>query len=126
MPGARDHTELEVWQLSDEVRVRIYRVCGSPEFRTHLDLSRQLMDAADSACSNIAEGFGRFYPREFARFLRISKGSLAEVADRLRGAVLRGLVDRAEADSITQLTHRARGASTRLIQYLESRSGPRK
>jgi four helix bundle protein len=125
MAGVRDHTELDAWKLADEVRVHVYRLCRSRAFQPHFDLVHQLMDAADSACSNIAEGFSRFYPKEFARFLKISRGSLAEVADRLRGAVLRGLLDQEEADMIIRLTLRARGACSRLIQYLDTASPPR-
>ena len=72
----------------------------------------------------MAEGFARFYPKEHARFLRIAKGSLAEVVDRLRSAVLRKLVSQEEADRITRLADRAQGASTRLIKYLETSDGP--
>jgi len=82
------------------------------------------MDAADSACANIAEGFGRYYPKEFARFVRISKGSLAEVKDRLRSAVLRRLMTEAEANEIIVLVNRAQGACTGLIRYLDDADAP--
>ena len=82
------------------------------------------MDAADSACANIAEGFGRYYPKEFARFLRISKGSLGEVKDRLRSAVLRRLITEADADEIIVLANRAQGACTKLARYLDDAEAP--
>lgn len=72
----------------------------------------------------MAEGFARFYPKEHARFLRIAKGSLAEVVDRLRSAVLRKLVTQEEADRIIRVADRSQGASTRLIVYLETSDGP--
>ena len=72
----------------------------------------------------MAEGFARFYPKEHARFLRIAKGSLAEVVDRLRSAVLRKLVTQEEADRISHLANRSQGACTRLIKYLERSEGP--
>lgn len=92
--------------------------------QAHVRMVDQLTDAADSGCSNIAEGFHRFYPREFIRFLRIANGSLGEVIDRLRGAVKRRLVDASEAEAITRLARRAIGASVKLIQYLEGCDGP--
>jgi four helix bundle protein len=122
MAGLHDYKELDVWQLADQVRVEINRICSSDEFRSHQRLRHQLLDAAESACANIAEGFARFYPKEHARFLRISRGSLAEVADRLRSAVLRGLVEEGEAARITVLTRRARGAASGLIRYLDPKS----
>ena len=124
MAAARDHSELDAWKLADEVRTHVYRLCGTPEFQNHLGLWHQLTDAADSACSNIAEGFARFYPKDFARFLRISRGSLAEIADRLKSAVLRGLVTQADADKVVKLTKRARGACAALIRYLDDAEPP--
>jgi len=76
--------------------------------------------AAESPCPNIAEGFSRFYPREFARFVRIAKGSLSELLDHLKLAVRRQLIDPETAKSLDSLTRRARGACTGLIRYLES------
>lgn len=86
--------------------------------KSHFKVVDQLTDAADSACSNIAEGFHRFYPKEIARFVKIAKGSLAEVIDRLRGAVKRGLADPTEAQAITVLARRSMGA------YLAERHRP--
>ena len=120
MAGWRSHTEIDGWKLADEVRVEVYRVCSSRKWQAHRELRDQLTDAVDSACANMAEGFARFYPREHARYLRIAKGSLAEVVDRLRSAVLRKLISQEEADRISRLADRAQGACTRLIRYLES------
>ena len=124
MTGWRSHTEIDAWQLADQVRVEVYRICSSRIWQEHSDLRQQLTRAADSGCANMAEGFARFYPKEHARFLRIAKGSLAEVVDRLRSAVLRRLITQEEADRISRLADRAQGAATRLIRYLESSEGP--
>ena len=126
MAGRRSLTELDAWKLADQVRVEVTRVCSSRRFQRHRRLQLQLLDAADSGPANIAEGFARFYPKEFARFLRIGKASLAEVVDRLRSAVLRGLITPEAADHISRLSDRAQGACTRLIQYLEKSQGARR
>ena len=124
MAGWRSHTEIDAWRFADQVRVEVYRICASRKWDAHRDLRDQLTDAADSACANMAEGFARFYPKEHARFLRIAKGSLAEVVDRLRSAVLRKLVSQEEADRISRIADRSQGASTRLIRYLEKSDRP--
>jgi four helix bundle protein len=52
---------------------------GKPEVRRRFQYCDQLSDAARSAPRNIAEGFARYRHKEFAQFVRIAKGSEAEV-----------------------------------------------
>ena len=124
MAGVRDHTELDCWRLSDQLQIEIYRITSTRGFRSALDLKAQLIDAAESATSNIAEGFSRYYPRDNARFVRIAKASLSEVINRLRAALLRGLITEVDAAALTTLARRARGACTGLILYLERANPP--
>jgi four helix bundle protein len=124
MAGARDFTELQAWQLADQVRVEIDRITGTSAFRRHPKLREQLLDAADSACSNTAEGFARFKPKDFARFVRISRGSLSEILDRLISARRRGLINEEDFQRISSLARRAKGACTGLINYLDSAEEP--
>lgn len=46
-------------------------------------LKNQLLRSTLSVSSNIAEGFGRTYNKEFIRFLRIAVGSLYEAQSQL-------------------------------------------
>jgi len=124
MAGARDFTELQAWQLADQVRTEIDRITATPAFRRHPKLQEQLLDAADSACSNTAEGFSRFKPKDFARFVRISRGSLSEILDRLFAARRRGLLNDDDYELISNLARRARAACTALINYLDSAEEP--
>ena len=95
-----------------------------PEFRHHLWLGTQLRKAANSACANIGEGFSRFRPREFARFLNISKASLTEICEHLEDVLGLGLAEADEVVRIREYVRRARGAATALIRYLDSASEP--
>ncbi len=81
---AKEFTELVAWQLSDELRRLIFaNSCAASYVARDFKYCNQSKDAARSAASNIAEGFGRFRHREFAQFLRIAMGSLSEVSDLL-------------------------------------------
>ena len=86
MAGARHFTELIVWQLADELRRATLALTDRPAFRRDLKLHSQTEDAVNSACRNMAEGFGCETHREFARFLRIARRSLNELQDAYEAA----------------------------------------
>ncbi|MCS7193162.1 MAG: four helix bundle protein [Armatimonadetes bacterium] len=75
--------DLEVWQKSRELVRAIYVVTKSTEFQRERWLQEQIRKAAVSVMSNIAEGFGRHTKGEFARFLNMARGSLAELQSHL-------------------------------------------
>ncbi len=72
-------TKLIVWQAAMTLVKHIYlytRQFPSSEF---YGLSQQMRRAAISIPSNIAEGSQRTSDKEFSYFLRVAKGSLAEL-----------------------------------------------
>jgi len=121
---AHDHTELDAWKLADELRAEINRLVELRPLKIRPRLVEQLLDSAESACANLAEGFSRYLPRDFARFVRISRGSLSEIIDRLRAAVQRRLLSKDETAKADSLARRSRGACTKLIIYLERADPP--
>jgi four helix bundle protein len=120
VPGVRDHTELDAWRLAGEFWRVVQDLLSKRGFHADPDLRDQLRRAARSGPPNIAEGFARYYPRDFARFLRIVNGSMAESVEHLHQAQEQGLISIAERDDACALARRTRGACTRLIVYLES------
>jgi len=79
----RTHKELIVWQLSVDLVVRIYKVTAKFPKSEIYGLVNQLRRSAISVPSNIAEGAARNSHKEFARFLYIARGSLAELQTQL-------------------------------------------
>lgn len=75
-----------------ELAEAVYRVTAlfSPDER--FGLTSQLRRAAVSVPSNIAEGFGRQSRSEYLRFLRIARGSLAELGTQIELACRVGLM----------------------------------
>ncbi|MDA1306255.1 MAG: four helix bundle protein [Acidobacteria bacterium] len=119
--GAQRYEELHAWQLSRQLADEVAKVLAMRRAADDFDLFNQLRSASRSSCRNIAEGFGRYYPKEFAQFLRIARGSLLETGEHLRDARAAGWIDSKQEAELVRLRDRAVGATTRLIRYLDSK-----
>ena len=75
----RDFKKLEIWRRSHKLALYVYRVTKEFPKAELFGLTSQIRRAASSVPINIAEGCGRYSPKELARFLVISSGSLSEV-----------------------------------------------
>jgi four helix bundle protein len=73
------HRSLIAWQKAMDLTVACYDVSQSLRRVRQADIGSQLLRAAVSVPSNIAEGHGRGTAKDFARFLDMSLGSLGEV-----------------------------------------------
>lgn len=71
-------TDLKVWQRSHALVLEIYRVTATFPADERFGLVSQLRRAAVSVPCNIAEGTKRQRAPDYARFLNIAEGSLAE------------------------------------------------
>jgi four helix bundle protein len=71
--------DIIAWQKARVMVNDIYRVTNDGKFSRDYALRDQLRRAAISVMLNIAEGFARRTDKEFARFLFIAHGSVAEV-----------------------------------------------
>ncbi len=72
--------ELDVWQRACRLSVEIFEIFGDCRY---INLRSQIERAGLSVPSNIAEGAERGGSREFGQFLKIAKGSCAEVRTQL-------------------------------------------
>ena len=71
--------DLKVWQRSHALVLEVYRRTASFPDGERFGLISQLRRAAVSVPTNIAEGSKRQRSQDYARFLNIAEGSLAEV-----------------------------------------------
>jgi len=122
--GAKRYTDLEVWQLANNVRCLVRDIVGRLDPVKDAWLRQQLRKAANSACAAISEGFGRYTPLDFARFLRISKGSLEEIRDHGTEPEVAAVTTPDERDELETAIGRAIGAEVRLIGYLRTAKAP--
>ena len=92
--------DLIAWQKARALAARIHGVVNAGTFGRDFSFRNQLWSAALSVPSNIAEGFERFGPGEFAHFLSIAKASCAEVRSDLYVAHDVGHIDEATMKSL--------------------------
>ena len=124
MAGAHHFTELDCWQLANELKKSLYRVGKRPVVRKDTKFHDQLVDAAASAPRNIAEGFARRTHREFSRYLDIARASLNECDNHIRDAVDRGYLSKEESIDLLHMTARACGATAGLQRHLRNNPDP--
>ena len=127
--GVRRYRDLEVWQLARELERRVCAFIAELHVKHDFDFCDQIRRSSRSASRNIAEGFGRFYPGDFARMLRIALGSLNETSDHLDAGLESQYLSTELHAELMQLTNRATGAAVNLVKYLdgcERRKPPRK
>jgi len=122
--GVDRFEDLIAWQLADQLQTAIF------EFTSRLPVSRdfkycdQIRDSIRSAKRNTAEGFGRYYPKEFARFLRIAAGSLHETKNHLQDGLKQGYLSTDHHEALKRLCLRAMKANVRLTAYLRHATAP--
>jgi four helix bundle protein len=77
--AVRSYRELIAWKKSMDLTEAIYTATRDWPKDEVYGLTNQIRRAAVSIPSNIAEGQGRFSPKEFMHYLIIAHGSLLEV-----------------------------------------------
>ena len=75
--------KLKIWQKAMDIAVEVYEVSTSLPLDEKFNLIHQIKKCAVSIPSNIAEGSGRNYDKEFVQFLGIANGSTFELITQL-------------------------------------------
>ena len=107
--------ELEVWKRSCRLAVDITRALSATK---QFALRDQMVRAAVSIPSNIAEGAERDSQRDFIRFLRIAKGSAAELRTQSYIASRLEIRDKASAEKLIRETKEISAMLQGLIRSL--------
>ncbi|MCX6246947.1 MAG: four helix bundle protein [Bacteroidetes bacterium] len=120
MTTIRSHMDLDVWKMSMDFVDELYSITDTFPSSEKFGLASQLRRAGVSIPSNIAEGAGRFYEKEFIQFLYISMGSLSEIETQLEIAKRRGYIKSIEPQRTTMI--RIRKMINGLIKQLRSKT----
>jgi four helix bundle protein len=118
--GFRRFTDMRAWQAALDYKRAVYGVCAENPIAGDRELRRQLEESVKGPPAHIAEGFGRFSPPDFARFLVIARSSLMESQNHLIDAVDRGYLSEETAARLNALAEVALEETTGLMEYLQS------
>ncbi|MEO8140977.1 MAG: four helix bundle protein [Gemmatimonadota bacterium] len=114
--------DLEVWQRSLRLAVKIDECCSNGALARNFGLKDQMRRAAVSIMSNIAEGFERRSVASFRYFLRVAKGSAAELRAQIYLCTERGYLEQPLADNLIIESEIISRLLAALLRYLETRS----
>ena len=118
--GVRRFTQLRAWQACAAYKKAVYRLCESGPLSMDWDRRRQLEKAVAGPPACIAEGFGRFNPADFARFVVMARSSLMESQNHLLDAVDKGHITEESRREQDALAEAALQEVTGLMEYLQS------
>jgi four helix bundle protein len=93
----KSYRDLEVWQSGMDLAVECYRVAKLMPKTEEFRITSQLLRAAASVPANVAEGWMRASRKDYARFIGIARGSVAEVETFVLLSVRTGLLPPQEA-----------------------------
>ncbi len=119
---ARSFRELIVWNKAMAMVEAAYLIVGALPTVERYRLGDQIARASISVAANIAEGCGRSSTRDYARFLSMARGSLAETETLLLLAARLGYVRDAELTPLLDLVTEIGKMLVALQRYLRSKT----
>jgi four helix bundle protein len=117
---ARRFEDLLAWQRMRELSIEVWHATDQPPASTNFKFRDQIRDASESAERNIAEGFGRYNPGEFAHFLDVSRASALETKTLLTKGLAVGYWKQEDFARLDKLADRGIQAVAKLQRYLRS------
>lgn len=113
--------DLKVWQKAVALAVKVYEITGKDAFKkSDFSLKDQMRRAAVSIGSNISEGDQMDSDKTSARYLRIAKGSTAELFTQ---AVISNRIGYLSADDFEYLRRECKETLAMLAKLIEFRIG---
>ncbi|VAV90828.1 hypothetical protein MNBD_ACTINO01-2278 [hydrothermal vent metagenome] len=112
-----DYRKLRVYELALSIAADTYVLTRRMPRSETFSLAQQMNRAAISIVSNIAEGAGRGDSRDFARFLRIARGSACELEAQVTLGERVGLIDNDAASLLRERIEKAKATITSLERH---------
>ncbi len=122
--SVRSYRDLMVWKKGMTLAAAVYRLTRRLPKHEEYRISGQMIRAATSVPANLAEGHGRGTRRDYAHFVSIAKGSLAELETFLLLIADLDLAPRAEIDPVLSQAEEVGRMLTALKARLAAPSTP--
>lgn len=127
MATVNKFTELEVWQLANELEKSIFEQLSSGTLAKDYALKDQMNKSVGSIPDNIAEGFGRGGRLEFIQFLSIARASTSELQSQINRCLNRNHISKKIFDDLNELADKTGNKIGAFIKYLNKseKTGPK-
>ena len=120
MRGVQRFTDLRAWQACVTYKRAIYQLVLDSPLSKDWNRGDQLEKSVAGPPSHVAEGFGRFNPPDFARFVVTARSSLMESQNHLFDGVDKGHITEQTRHDLETLAITALQEVTGLMEYLQS------
>lgn len=114
------YTTLKVWHRAMDLAAAVYEVSRRLPKLEQFGMASQMQRAVASVPANIAEGYQRGSRKDYARFIAIARGSLAETETSLLLAVRVGHLDQTTIASSLALADEVSRMLTQLKRRLDT------
>jgi len=114
----KSYRDLIVWQKSMKMVTLIYQILKQFPNDEKFGLTSQIKRSSVSIPSNIAEGYGRNYTKDYARFLQIARGSLFECQTQLQIGINLNFINENQLQGIKALSTEIEKMLNSLIKKL--------
>lgn len=121
MASIQSHRDLIVWQKGMDLAVEVYALTKRLPATENFRMIGQITRSVVSVPANIAEGRARSTRKDYANFLAIAQGSLAETETYILLSIRLGYLTDEQADKALSLI----GEVGRMLTTLRQRLNPR-
>jgi four helix bundle protein len=120
MAGFKKFEDILAWQKARKVTKLIYEITSKDKFAKDFSFRDQIRRSSISIMANIAEGQGRNSDKEFANFLNIAHGSVAETQSHLYIAIDLNYLNQTSFDEIYSLLDEVAKMTMSLMKHLRN------
>jgi len=113
---------MHVWQLAFELLLKVYKTTKLFPSEEKYGMIADIHRSANSVTHNIAEGYGRYEPKDKTRFYKISRGSCYELISQCLASFSLGFIkDEPISNELIDLSKKIIDELDSIIKTIESK-----